>query len=137
MRAAALPAANEPRSPAPGFRARPAEAKVPVTVTQLRLKPKSKVASPRIRAGIGPKHLVCLGKLHSGPSPRPPWGRRDKNKIKSVLKYSREPNENWVLAVLGEFAPLFRHQVQARHVRLWKTCRMHRMPTWEHKSKAT
>ncbi len=47
-----------------------------------------KKASPRLRAGIGPKTPIPSEKWQSGPSPGPPGGKGDKNKIKSVLKHS-------------------------------------------------
>ncbi len=45
-------------------------------------------SSLRIRAGIGPKSQIHLGKCKSGPSPA--GGRGDTKTLKSVLKYSWE-----------------------------------------------
>ena len=39
------------------------------------LKAKIKIKNPRIRAGIGPKPTISLGKWQSGPSPGTPRGR--------------------------------------------------------------
>ena len=50
------------------------------------LKAKIKIKNPRIRAGIGPKPTVSLGKWQSGPSPGTPLA---KDKIKKHFKHSQ------------------------------------------------
>ena len=52
------------------------------------LRAKIKIKNPRIRAGIGPKPTISLGKWQSGPSPGTPRGRGGaKNKIKNNFKH--------------------------------------------------
>ncbi len=51
------------------------------------LKAKIKIKNPRIRAGIGPKPTISLGKWHYGPSPGPP---RAKEKIKNHVKHFQD-----------------------------------------------
>ncbi len=53
------------------------------------LKAKIKIQNPRIRAGIGPKPTISLGKCQSGPSPGTPRGTGGKNKIKNHVKNSQ------------------------------------------------
>ena len=50
------------------------------------LRAKIKIKNPRVRAGIGPKPTIPLGKLQSGPSPGTP---RAKGKIKNHFKHSQ------------------------------------------------
>ena len=50
------------------------------------LKAKIKIKNHRIRAGIGPKPKISLGKWQSGPSPGTP---RAKDKIKNLVKHSQ------------------------------------------------
>ncbi len=50
------------------------------------LRAKIKIKNPRIRAGIGPKPTIPLGKWQSGPSPGTP---RAKDKIKNHFKHSQ------------------------------------------------
>ncbi len=49
-----------------------------------------KIKNFRIRAGIGPKPTISLGKWQSGPSPGTP---RAKEKIKNHFKHSQDDSE--------------------------------------------
>ena len=54
------------------------------------LKAKIKIKHPRVRAGVGPKPTIALGKWQSGPSPGTPRGREGpRQKIKNILSTSR------------------------------------------------
>ncbi len=71
------------------------------------LKAKIKIKNPRIRAGIGPKPTISVGKWQPGPSPGTP---RAKEKIKNHFEHSQvvalKLKMNMLillLAVLGRF----------------------------------